>query len=241
LTEKDLKNEDLILFKTLKTYMLNMQSFINGEVLNSDISTEEETEGLIHKLLSIILILVLIPFMILSGVINGVIGIIRGTLRCIGALSKLVILFFAGAQSMLTLTAFFVIFMGIISKIGLKLFANIVAPIFALITARLIPAIGSLLGGLSLAFHSFIALLIIFAIPIAIAMIIVVVAIVLGGGDTIATLASVLETVFGILILIPGLENILHQIWDWLEGNIQNWPEWPFEIQTVLTKKSATI
>jgi len=131
--------------------------------------------------------------------------------------------------------------MGIMSKIGLKLFSNIVAPIFALITARFIPAIGALLGGLSVAFHSFIALLIIFAIPIAIAMIIVVVAIVLGGGDTTATLASVLETVFGILILIPGLENILHQIWDWLEGNIQNWPGWPFENQTVITKKSVTL
>jgi len=241
LTEKELSNEELILFKTLKTYVLKMRPLIDEEVLNSDISTEQEKEELIQKLLSIILILLLIPFMILSGVINGVTGIIRGVLRCISALIRLVILFFAGAQSMLTLTAFFVIFMGIMSKIGLKLFAKIVAPIFALITARLIPAIGKLFGGLSLAVHSLVALLIIFAIPIAIAMIIVVVAIILGGGDTTATLASILETVFGILILVPGLEDILHQMWDWLEENIQNWPEWPFETQTVLTKKIATI
>ena len=241
LTEKELSNEELILFKTLKTYVLKMQSLIDDEVLNSDISTEQEKGGLIQKLLSIILILLLIPFMILKGVINGVIGIIMGVLRCISALIRLVILFFAGAQGMLTLTAFFVIFMGIMSRIGLKLFANIAAPIFALITARLIPAIGALFGGLSLAVHSLVALLIIFAIPIAIAMIIVVVAIILGGGDTTATLASILETVFGILILVPGLEDILHQMWDWLEENIQNWPEWPFETQTVLTKKIATI
>ena len=241
LTEKELSNEELILFKTLKTYVLKMRPLIDEEVLNSDISTEQEKEELIQKLLSIILILLLIPFMILSGVINGVTGIIRGVLRCISALIRLVILFFAGAQSILTLTAFFVIFMGIMSKIGLKLFAKIVAPIFALITARLIPAIGKLFGGLSLAVHSLVALLIIFAIPIAIAMIIVVVAIILGGGDTTATLASILETVFGILILVPGLEDILHQMWDWLEENIQNWPEWPFETQTVLTKKIATI
>jgi len=241
LTEKELSNEELILFKTLKTYVLKMRPLIDEEVLNSDISTEQEKEELIQKLLSIILILLLIPFMILSGVINGVTGIIRGVLRCISALIRLVILFFAGAQSILTLTAFFVIFMGIMSKIGLKLFAKIVAPIFALITARLIPAIGKLFGGLSLAVHSLVALLIIFAIPIAIAMIIVVVAIILGGGDITATLASILETVFGILILVPGLEDILHQMWDWLEENIQNWPEWPFETQTVLTKKIATI
>jgi len=242
LTEKELSNEEeLILFKTLKTYVLKMQSLIDDEVLNSDISTEQEKEGLVQKLLSIILILLLIPFMILKGAINGVIGIIMGVLRCISALIRLVILFFAGAQSMLTLTAFFVIFIGIMSRIGLKLFANIAAPILALITARLIPAIGALFGGLSLAVHSLVALLIIFAIPIAIAMIIVVVATVVGGGDITATLASVLETVFGILILVPGLEDILHQMWDWLEENIQNWPEWPFETQTVLAKRIATI
>ena len=236
LTEKELSNEELILFKTLKTYVLKMQSLIDDEVLNSDISTEREKGGLIQKLLSIILILLLIPFMILKGVINGVIGIIMGVLRCISALIRLVILFFAGAQGMLTLTAFFVIFMGIMSRIGLKLFANIAAPIFALITARLIPAIGALFGGLSLAVHSLVALLIVFAIPIAIAMIIVV----LGGEDITATLASVLEAIFGILILVPGLEDILHQMWDWLEENIQNWPEWPFGTQqTVLAKGIA--
>ena len=236
LTEKELSNEELILFKTLKTYVLKMQSLIDDEVLNSDISTEQEKGGLIQKLLSIILILLLIPFMILKGVINGVIGIIMGVLRCISALIRLVILFFAGAQGMLTLTAFFVIFMGIMSRIGLKLFANISAPIFALITARLIPAIGALFGGLSLAVHSLVALLIVFAIPIAIAMIIVV----LGGEDITATLASVLEAIFGILILVPGLEDILHQMWDWLEENIQNWPEWPFGTQqTVLAKRIA--
>jgi len=82
LTEKELSNEELILFKTLKTYVLKMQSLIDDEVLNSAISTEQETGGLIQKLLSIILILLLIPFMILNGVINGVIGIIMGVLRC---------------------------------------------------------------------------------------------------------------------------------------------------------------
>jgi len=230
LTEKELSNEELILVKTLKTYVLKMQSLMDDKVLNSDISTEQEQEGLIQKLLSIILILLLIPLMILKGGIKGVIGITMGVLRCISALIRLVILFFAGAQSMLTLMAFFVIFMGIMSRIGLKLFSNIIAPIFALITARLIPAIGSLFGGLSLVVHSLVALLIIFAIPI----IIVLVVIVLGGEGITATLASMLEVVFGILILIPGLEDILHQIWDWLEGNIQDWPEWPFETQTNL-------
>jgi len=242
LTEKELSNEEIILFKTLKTYVLKMQSLIDGEVLNSNMSTEQEKEGFIQKFLLIILIILLIPFMILKGGIKGVIGITMGVLRCISALIKLTILFFAGAQGMLTLSAFFVIFMGVMSRIGFKLFSNVAAPILSIITARLVPAIGSLLGGLSLAVHSLVALLIIFAIPLAIVIIVMVVAMVLGEGDMTATLASLLETIFGMLILVPGLEDILHQIWDWLEGNIQNWPEWPFETQTtVLAKRIATL
>jgi hypothetical protein len=236
LTEKELSNEELILFKTLKTYVLKMQSLIDGEVLNSDLYAEQE-KGLIQNLLSIILILLLIPFMILKGVVNGVIGIVMGVLRFTSALIKLVILFFTGTQGMLTIIASFIIFIGIMSRIGLKLFSKIAAPIFSLITSRLIPAIGTLLGGLSFAVHSLLALLIIFAIPIAIAMIIVT----LGEEDITATIASVLEEIFGILILIPGLEDVLHEIWDWLEENIENWPEWPFETQISLAKRIATI
>ena len=192
LAENELSNKELILFKLLKTYVLKMQSLIDDKGLNSNISTEEEKEGLIQKLLSIILTLIIIPFMIIKGVINGIIGITMGFISCISALIRLVILFFVGAQSVLTLTAFFVIFAGIMSRIGLKLFSNIAAPILALITARLIPAIGSLLGGLSLAVHSLLAMLIIFAIPLAIAMITLLVVIVLGEGDTTAILSSVM-------------------------------------------------
>ena len=234
LTEKELSKEEIILFKNLKTYTLKTLSSIDDEVLNSDIYTQQEKEKLIQKLLFIILLILLIPFMILKGSINGLIGITIGVLRSICALIKLVILSFTGAQGILTLTAFFIIFIGVMSKIGIKFFSNIASPVLAIITARLVPAIGSLLGGLSLAIHSALALLIIFAIPIAIAIIIIVLATLLGGGNITAILASVLKTIFGILILIPGLEDILHQMWNWLEENIQNWPEWPFETQTTI-------
>jgi len=93
----------------------------------------------------------------------------------LGGVFKLVVLLFAGAQSMLTLTAFFVIYMGIMSKTGLKLLAAVGAPIFASIVFRLIPVTGSLLGSLSLAVSSLLALLLIFAIPLIIILVIVLV------------------------------------------------------------------
>jgi len=89
-----------------------MQSLIDDEVSNSDISTEQETGGLIQKLLSIILILLLIPFMILNGVINGVIGIIMGVLRCISALIRLVILFFCWCTGHVDINSIFCNFYG---------------------------------------------------------------------------------------------------------------------------------
>ncbi|MCK5258672.1 MAG: hypothetical protein KAJ69_04060 [Thermoplasmatales archaeon] len=206
LIEKELSNEELIAFRTLKTYVLKLQSMIDGEALNSNISTEKGGDGLLQKLISIILIILLIPFMILKGVISGVIGIITGTLCGIGALIKLVVLLFAGVQSMLMLTAFFVIFIGIMSRIGIKLFAAAGAPIFAIITSRLIPAIGSLLGGLSLAIHSLAALLIILAIPIVIALIVGIIILLLDEEENPPEiLALILETISGILMIIsPG-------------------------------------
>lgn len=203
LTEKELSNEELIAFRTLKTYVLKLQSMTDGAALNSNISTEKGGEGLLQKLISIILIILLIPFMILKGVISGVIGIIAGTLRGIGALIKLVVLLFAGVQSMLTLTAFFVIFIGIMSRIGIKLFAAVGAPIFAIIISRLIPTIGSILGGLSIAVHSLVALLIILAIPLSIALIVGIIILLLGEEENQPEiLALILETISGIRMII---------------------------------------
>ena len=242
LAEKDRSKEEITVFNILKTYLLKLQSLIDNEASNSDTANEKEKEGLLQRLVTIILILLLIPFMILKGVISGLIGIIGGVIRGIFALVKLVILLFVGLQSALTLTAFFVIFMGIMSKIGINLFSRVGAPLLAFILARMIPAVGSFLGGLSLAVHSLTALLIILAIPLSIALIIVLLVILLGeGGGMVAILAPVLETIFGILITIPGLEDILQQIWTWLEDNIQDWPEWPFGTQVVLTKRSVAI
>ena len=232
IAEKDRSKEEIAVFNILKTYLLKLQSLIDDEASNSDKPNEKEKEGLLQRLVTIILILLLIPFMILKGVISGLIGIIGGVIRGICALVKLVILLFAGLQSALTLTAFFVIFMGITSKIGINLFSRIGAPLLAIIISRMIPAVGSFLGGLSLAAHSLTALLIILAIPLSIALIVVLLVVLLGeGGGVTSILAPVLASIFGILITIPGLEDILQQMWTWLEDNLQDWPEWPFGTQ----------
>lgn len=31
------------------------------------------------------------------------------------------------------------------------------------------------------------------------------------------------------LLKIEGLEEVLHQIWDWLGEHLPDWPDWPFD------------
>jgi len=242
IVEKDRSKEEITVFTNLKTYLLKLQSLIDNDASNIDKYNEEENVGLLQRLVTIILLLLIIPFMILSGIISGLIGVLGGVVRGIFALVKLVILLFAGMQSALTLTAFFVILMGIMSKISINLFSRIGAPLLSIIISRMVPAIGKLLGGLSLAVHSLIALLIILAIPLSIVLIVVLLVVLLGdGGGITSILAPVLESLFGILITIPGLEDILLQVWTWLEDNLQDWPEWPFVAQNMLIKRSVIV
>jgi len=242
IVEKDRSKKEITVFTNLKSYLLKLESLVDSDASNIDKYNEEEKVGLLQRLITIILMLLIIPFMILSGIISGVIGVLGGVVRGIFALIKLVTLFFAGLQSALTITAFFVILMGICSKIGINLFSRIGAPLLSIIISRMVPAIGKLLGGLSQAVHSIIALLIILAIPLSIVLIVVLLVVILGEGGGIASiLAPVLESLFGILITIPGLEDILLQVWTWLEDNLQDWPEWPFVNQDILTKKCVII
>ena len=242
IVEKDRSKEEITAFTNLKTYLLKLQSLIDNDASNIDKYNEEENVGLLQRLVTIILILLIIPFMIFNGMISGLIGVLGGVVRGIFALVKLVILLFAGMQSVLTLTAFFVILMGIMSKISINLFSRIGAPLISIIISRMVPAIGSFLAGLSLAVHSLIALLIILAIPLSIVLIVVFLVVLLGdGGGITSILAPVLESLFGILITIPGLEDILLQIWTWLEDNLQDWPEWPFVFQNMLIKRSVIV
>lgn len=162
----DLSPEKRTALQSLESLLATLQSLLeNKNILNNG---GGGGGGFFEKLLSILLTLLLIPLIIIKGIIKAAIGILGGLLKILSALVGIVVLMFLGLQAGLTLTAFFVLLMGVISKIGIKVFAVIAAPIFALLAAQITVLAGSVLGGISLALHSLIAIALIFAIPLAI-------------------------------------------------------------------------
>ncbi|MFH1013875.1 MAG: hypothetical protein V1769_05145 [Thermoplasmatota archaeon] len=124
--------------------------------------------GFFETLLSILSALMVIPMMILKLLVKGLVGVIGGIIKILGSIVIIFLLFLAGIQTSLTLGAFFFIFLGFMSKIGIQAFSIIGAPIFALIAAQISVSTGSLLGGLSMALFSILSIIILFALPIAI-------------------------------------------------------------------------
>jgi hypothetical protein len=103
---------------------------------------------------------------LLKGLITGAISLISGLIRTVLAIIKLTILSVAGIQGILTITGLFVIFLGLMTKLGFKIFSLISSPVLSAIVLRIIPALGSLMGGLSLIIHSIVGLAIIGALPV---------------------------------------------------------------------------
>jgi len=97
---------------------------------------------------------------------QGVSILIGGIIKAIVALVTIVILIIAGFQTVLTIGAFFLIFMGFMSNIGLRAFSIIASPIFALLSAQFSISVGKLLGGISMALFSVLGFLVFFALPL---------------------------------------------------------------------------
>ncbi|HEC89550.1 MAG TPA: hypothetical protein ENI44_03090 [Thermoplasmatales archaeon] len=121
------------------------------------------------SILNFLMSLLSIPALLIKLLIKAGSALVSSILKVIGAIIGIIALIFLGLQTGLTLTALLIILMGFISKIGIKIFAVIGAPIFALIAAQLSILSGTLLGGVSMILHSFIAIAIFLAIPITIA------------------------------------------------------------------------
>ncbi len=120
------------------------------------------------KIRNIISVFVSILSYVIKGIIQGISLLVGGILRIIGALITIVLLILAGLQTTLTVGAFFLVFMGFVSRIGLKAFSVMAAPVFALLAAQFTVSIGSLLGGISMAVHAILAFALFFAIPLLI-------------------------------------------------------------------------
>jgi hypothetical protein len=99
---------------------------------------------------------------------QGAIGLIEGLFRFIGSLLTIILLIFARLQSTLIIAGFYMIYSGIMSKIGIKILSFLSAPLRAIFSSKLTIAIGELLGYLSVIFHDILAVLIVLAIPLLI-------------------------------------------------------------------------
>ena len=120
-------------------------------------------------ILNFLMALLSIPILIIKILLKAGVAFANSILKIIGAIISIIALIFLGLQTGLTLSALLVILMGIISKIGVKVFTVIGAPIFALIAAQITMLSGNIIGGASMIVHSVIAFALFLAIPIVIA------------------------------------------------------------------------
>ena len=154
-------------------FLKNKDENISDKISSSIYSFFEEnfdnqitSEIVIQKFIGLLNILIILPIILLKGLITGAISLISGLIRTVLAIIKLTILSVAGIQGVLTITGLFVIFLGLMTKLGFKIFSSISSPILSTIVLRLIPALGSLMGGLSLIVHSIVGIAIMGALPV---------------------------------------------------------------------------
>jgi len=147
-------------FKTLYEKINNILE--NNEISDDDIilkSNSNNGNGLLSRVFSIIL-------EFLRTFTKGAVGLLEGLFRFIGSLITIILLIVARLQSTLTIAGFFMIYSGIMSKIGIKILSILSAPLRALFSSKLTIAIGELLGYISVIIHDILAVLIVLAIPL---------------------------------------------------------------------------
>lgn len=153
---------------SILTTIFNM---IKGIIQNED-GTNDNSDPTENTILNIILTLLKSIFSItmtlLKILANATISLIWGILRVIGAIVTIILLFLAGTQTVLTLGAVLMLFLGIMSKYGIKALSVIGAPIFAMIAAQATISLGTIIGGISQVIFSVLAILLLFALPIGI-------------------------------------------------------------------------
>ncbi len=149
--------------------------------------------GFFGRFSGILSILMNMLMMVLKLIIKGIVSVVGSILRILGSIVLIIMLILSGLQTGLASTAFFSVFLGIVSKIVIQALSFIGAPIYAIIAALLSISSGSLMGGLSFVLFSLLAIIIFFAIPIAI-----VVGILFIFGDELPTIEEIIEYIKGL-------------------------------------------
>ena len=162
-SESNIQSIDL---SFLQTIISLLTTFLQNNLMNGDGGIGNSNGGIFSKITNILGVIISIITFILKGIMQGVSLLIGGILKIIVALVSIVLLIIGAIQTSLTIGAFFLIFLGFVSKIGLRIFSILGAPVFALLAAQFAISAGNLLGGLSMGLLSILALLVFFALPI---------------------------------------------------------------------------
>ena len=151
----------------LQTLISMLLSFLQDNVLNGAGGIGSNSNGgLFSTIFNILGVIISIITFLLKGIVQGVSLLLGGVLKIITALISIVLLIILAMQTSLTIGSFFILFLGFISKIGLRVFSILGAPVFALLAAQFAISTGKLLGGLSMGLLALLALVVFFAIPI---------------------------------------------------------------------------
>ena len=124
--------------------------------------------GVISSLLSILQALFRVPAMLLNIMYQGLMFLAQIVFRVIRAFISMILLIISGGQMALLIGGLFFLFLGVASKIGIKLISLLSAPFFAVITILFVLSTGTLFGGIALTINVLLGFLITFAIPIGI-------------------------------------------------------------------------
>jgi len=162
-TDTTIQSIDLSLLQTLVSLLT---SFFTDNLLNGDGSIGNSNGGLLSKIGNILGVIISVITFLLRGIMQGVSLLVSGIIKAIVALVSILLLIIGAIQTSLTIGAFFLIFLGFVSKIGLRIFSILGAPMFALLAAQFTISAGKLLGGISMGLLSVLGLLVFFALPL---------------------------------------------------------------------------
>lgn len=152
---------------SLENIITLLVTFLQDNLLSGDINIGGNSNGgLLSKIGNVFGVILSVITFILKGIVQAVSLLLGGILKVVTALVSIVLLILAGIQTTLTIGAFFLIFLGFVSKIGLSIFSILGAPVFAILAAQFTISAGKLLGGLTMGLLSLLALLVFFALPI---------------------------------------------------------------------------
>lgn len=164
-TDTNIQSIDLSLLQTLVSLLT---SFFTDNLLNGDGAIGNSNGGFLSKIGNILGVIISVITFLLRGIMQGVSLLVSGIIKAIVALVSILLLIIGAIQTSLTIGSFFLIFLGFVSKIGLRIFSILGAPMFALLAAQFTISAGKLLGGISMGLLSILALLVFFALPLLI-------------------------------------------------------------------------